>query len=457
MESASPVKQLAMMARASPEPESAPTREAHGMETYRADETAYYEELVEDGGRPVCHIRYLNMISDNPARFRAAISLWNREEADWRIFGTQLRRWKEFRMWQRDNRGIVDMDAEFAAHLDARKRKWRRFGLANETTLDRLASFVDREDWNSRRIRRLEEVRELRITDFALYVAAVKKRLAGHNFTQSFNLEQNPRHQDVLTTWIEYLNFEYWWADKFEAWNQPNVPAHDKAWKALEDAGLIQPDETEDDIWSVSQGMQRMLQLDAARRLAKDAKAYLEQVERDAPDPEAPQSTSSRRAKLLEAAQTKHKEAHTSLLLLEARRKAFDRFQEAFRDYWDNKKTTDRHKARAAWVQDQVPIIEAEIQNANPTKTTGQKRALQKPESPKPKRRNSDLAHDRAQKDASSSPQSKRVSQTKEGDATHLRRSARVRGIPPPPVPAPLTTRPAKKKTAGTTKTGTKK
>ena len=44
---------------------------------------------------------------------------------------------------------------------------------------------------------------------FLVYEEAVKKRLACHNFTRAFQLEDNPRQQGVCTTWVGYLNFEY--------------------------------------------------------------------------------------------------------------------------------------------------------------------------------------------------------------------------------------------------------
>ncbi|KAG7287428.1 hypothetical protein NEMBOFW57_006939 [Staphylotrichum longicolle] len=432
---------------ASGTPES-PMRPRPGIERYRADEVVFYEELVAEGGRPVYDISLLNTVSANPSSYRALTSLWKREEGDWRVFGTQLRRWKEFRMWQRDNRGIVEMDAEFDAHVETRKRRWRHYGLKDEAILGRLASSINREDWDARRIRRLEEVKELQFGDFPQYVTAVKKRLAAHDFTKRFNLKEDPRSQDALATWIEYLDFEWWWTDKYEDWNQRNVEPHDEAWEKLEDACLLQPGETEEDIWSISKGMQRMMALESARQLARDTKAYLEHTMRDEPSPEPPGTTPSRRAKLVQAAQTKHNEAQNSLMFLEARRKAIDKFQEAFREYWDTKQTTDHLKARAHWIQEQVELVEAETKRAPSAKARGRKKAVQKTATPKLKKRKSENTDDPVPEHASS-PQPKRVRQVKEENVPHLRRSARVRGIPPPSAPAPAITGAVEKKKNG--------
>ncbi|KAL6816615.1 hypothetical protein J3E69DRAFT_375244 [Trichoderma sp. SZMC 28015] len=52
---------------------------------------------------------------------------------------------------------------------------------------------------------------------FQAYQEAVKKRLASHNFTREFLLEADPRQQDTWTTWVEYLNFEYFERDRLAA------------------------------------------------------------------------------------------------------------------------------------------------------------------------------------------------------------------------------------------------
>ncbi|KAH0556037.1 hypothetical protein GP486_006023 [Trichoglossum hirsutum] len=48
---------------------------------------------------------------------------------------------------------------------------------------------------------------------FTAYTQAVEKRLASHNFTQPFQLTEDPRQQDARTTWVEYLNYVYWRRD----------------------------------------------------------------------------------------------------------------------------------------------------------------------------------------------------------------------------------------------------
>jgi hypothetical protein len=44
---------------------------------------------------------------------------------------------------------------------------------------------------------------------FLKYVEGVKGGLAEAGFTWSFELDENPAQQSKLTTWIEYLDYEY--------------------------------------------------------------------------------------------------------------------------------------------------------------------------------------------------------------------------------------------------------
>lgn len=63
---------------------------------------------------------------------------------------------------------------------------------------------------------------------------AVEKRLAFHNFVQSFQLAEDPRQQDKRTTWVEYLNFVYWWLDRHAAFMKASEPQYRKAWEELQ-------------------------------------------------------------------------------------------------------------------------------------------------------------------------------------------------------------------------------
>lgn len=68
---------------------------------------------------------------------------------------------------------------------------------------------------------------------FKAYIHAATKRLASYNFTQPFRLAEDPRQQDGWTTWVEYLNFVYWWQDRYAAIMKASEPKYRKVWEEL--------------------------------------------------------------------------------------------------------------------------------------------------------------------------------------------------------------------------------
>ena len=69
---------------------------------------------------------------------------------------------------------------------------------------------------------------------FQAYREAVKRRLASHPFTRAFRLEDDPRQQGDWTTWVEYLNFEYWQADRQAASFKGMESHYHDAWDSLQ-------------------------------------------------------------------------------------------------------------------------------------------------------------------------------------------------------------------------------
>jgi hypothetical protein len=172
------------------------------------DIEAYYD-LVSDGGRPLFPLELFMEVSENVNKYREIMNLrtWRhshyylakeKEEAkwDWRRFLTQLRRWEEFRRVQRYVRKYraesVEMFFVVASHL---LRTWEGSVISDDYDNEYLKP---------------EEM------GFPEYTEEMRKRLASHGFTQTFRLDDDPARQDKLTTWIEYLNFEYSWFDWYD-------------------------------------------------------------------------------------------------------------------------------------------------------------------------------------------------------------------------------------------------
>ncbi|KAH8736530.1 hypothetical protein BGZ61DRAFT_442178 [Ilyonectria robusta] len=127
-------------------------------EDYRED----YHELINDGGRGYVDI---SLVPRPSPRWDEELEIWKTTRRPirgryYRLFQEQLFRWYSFRKWQRDQRGDEDDDSRFLEHAKS-----------------------------------------------------MQHRLAEHGFTRSFQLSRNPRKQDRLTTWIEYIGYECWTAD----------------------------------------------------------------------------------------------------------------------------------------------------------------------------------------------------------------------------------------------------
>ncbi|PTB49199.1 hypothetical protein M431DRAFT_98005, partial [Trichoderma harzianum CBS 226.95] len=118
-------------------------------------------------------------------------------------------RWWDFIKWQVDNRDIEVGDYGFPDYLEARRRKGlREYYPGSGPEYDESTARL----WEMKR-----KYREVPGGSFSAYQEAVKKRLACHNFTREFRLEADPRQQDAWTTWVEYLNFEYFERDRLAA------------------------------------------------------------------------------------------------------------------------------------------------------------------------------------------------------------------------------------------------
>ncbi|KAI1131012.1 hypothetical protein F5Y10DRAFT_275726 [Nemania abortiva] len=187
----------------------------------KAHQIRCYHWLIRAGGRPLCSLETLEEIYKNPDAYMEMLRAWWR---DWTtghpdtfgVFSRQLERWKEFRDWQRYNRG-VDATAEesFAAFLDEERCYFESTGLSSITArpdFERTMHNI----WQDRQVSRKlkgERYREVPQGGFAEYTDAARRRLARHGFAQPFQFLEDPEQQDERVTWIEYLEFECWWLD----------------------------------------------------------------------------------------------------------------------------------------------------------------------------------------------------------------------------------------------------
>lgn len=167
------------------------------------------------------------------------------------VFWHPLERWREFQNWQGDNRGVSATDDEnLAAFRNEKRRHFESTGLGKMTTTPGFDETIEQMWQNAKHGRQWKQdnFREVRGGSFNEYVEAARRRLADHGFTEAFELLEEPKQQSERVTWIEYLEFEYWWLDRYTGSVQRYQEQHDAAWGKLVQSGVLRDGETEEDL-----------------------------------------------------------------------------------------------------------------------------------------------------------------------------------------------------------------
>ncbi|KAM3549396.1 hypothetical protein ARSEF4850_008876 [Beauveria asiatica] len=380
-------------------------------------ETEAYQELVDKGGRPLYPIDLIGDMYQDPDNYAEILWPWQLNISPVSpsgIFQKQLQRWRDFRKWQNDNRRREDNDdggfpayVEWSKHIIQRdkKPKWAAKRLAEiEADPSCLKSSWEDKQWERERQRRY--CRERGCRGFRDYTEAVKRRLARHGFTQAFKLKKDPKNQDTLTTWIEYLNYEYWWLDKYTSDIERLEPGHDKLWQELVDKKILRPHETKEFVRTASSGMECEAEMDQAMKTVQRAESEAKRIyESTQKDPERLRIPKARRISMLEHGTEKLLAAKRRLGQAQSRSFLIIQFVRATFDYDEAKMDAARHRVLVEWVLDQVPLIEAEMNpcKANRRLGSGGRRATKRrlttdeepPERQDPKRVRIDLEEPR--------------------------------------------------------------
>lgn len=236
------------MAKAGPDPNElarrlwksrprSPTESPPPEGNNRAYEAFCYDQLLKAGGRPVRPIELLLRTSRDSDADGDKLEPWLPEYKDPErrhddvppVFSTQLKDWQLFQhRWQWDNRGRIACEEGFSAFLDSQRKADLHMGEVKYVS-DPWYEDMLRNVWED--VPRFFEASGYE--GFKAYVHAVTKRLASHYFTQPFHLAEDPRQQDGWTTWVEYLNFVYWWQDRYAAIMKAAEPKHRQAWEEM--------------------------------------------------------------------------------------------------------------------------------------------------------------------------------------------------------------------------------
>ncbi|KAH6613698.1 hypothetical protein B0J18DRAFT_494508 [Chaetomium sp. MPI-SDFR-AT-0129] len=387
--------------------------------------TAAYEELVRTGGRPMFHVSQFDEVENNREGHRELFKpfLAHPDGAPSGFeFRGQLQRWQKFLTWQQDyhetydeekefdalveetrrkeeeklaamttrqkrnrerserrnlydlrckyrdaqqEKGLDDTEEGFRAFLDGMTQEYLKKGLSSPWMADDQKRQAMRAQFDIRERVRRQEFRGLRETrgGFPTYVDEVKTRLANHGFEQPFRLEQDHAKQDKLTTWIEYLNYEYSWQDSYERALPKVQAAHDEAWNKLAESGVLYPGENEEVLATFESKTTRQREKSDAyaayQAARKNAEAALSETEKANVGQSA--KTGAKRKRDLVLASDNLREAKATLRRLQRRS---DLINDTFRATTDLPRT--KHELRrqvilTQWIRDQVPLIQAEL------------------------------------------------------------------------------------------------
>jgi len=339
------------------------------------EETEAFNDLVCDSGRPLYPISLMAEVSRNPEEYRDKLRpFWDYprdSQVSWLVFQRQLKRWHAFRNWQIDNRGLEVDDGGFPAYVEMMKRLYTKDGYDDGVAKIEADPTYLQSGWAyEQRIRRWQRYhqRERDCNGFSDYVDAVKRRLARHGFTQPFQLQEDPKLQDKLTTWIEYLCFEYWWLDRYTDSIERLKPDHDRRWQELVDKKIPKPHETQEFIRTTPSSMQRQRDDDQAWKAKMEAEAEAKRVYfLTQKDPSRLSIPEEKRKQMLLAATIKIVAAKKLYESTKQRNDLVTNFIRETFAYVGAKRDAAGHAALTQWVLEQVPLIEAESVQPNMT------------------------------------------------------------------------------------------
>ncbi|KAL8907052.1 MAG: hypothetical protein Q9207_001632 [Kuettlingeria erythrocarpa] len=311
----------------SPQPSSCTTTEPYDEEEYQRreleNEVECYSTLIKEGGRPSHPVNLGPGVAQDPGEYREILSIWLREtpgdHEGWKVFEAQMHEWRAFREYQRHHR---------------------------------------------------EGGR------FPRYVGLVKRSLAKHEFTRPFEPIEDLEHQDKLTTWIEFLDYEYWLYDKDMAFVKRRQPQYDQAWKELVDSHVLRPFETEVFICSIDSAYYHQAESQQAEKAVESARSNVTSAQKSMTDLRPSSHLEREQQQRVREAESTLEAKVESLALMERRSSLISKFLNKLqqhelnnppppRSYLTVKEDAENRSLLCKWIRQQIPVIEAESKPVN--------------------------------------------------------------------------------------------
>ncbi|KAM3429694.1 hypothetical protein NHJ13734_008069 [Beauveria thailandica] len=199
-----------------------------------------YQELVQRQGRPALPLEYLSG-EVTKGRRKKQERLW--VDKDYKavhkddvapVFSGQLEDWLAFRhRWQWDNRGKAESGEGFNEHLASETKHFSDRGHGGWVKKKGFEA-ATRKVWDFYRAQ-AEPAAECRAgSTLSAYTEAANQRLSNHGFLKRVEFAENPREQDMWTTWVEYLDYIYYWQDSYAKKVRKVEGVANRAWDAFE-------------------------------------------------------------------------------------------------------------------------------------------------------------------------------------------------------------------------------
>jgi len=316
--------------RASPRPSSTTSSTTGGeFDDHHIfqSQTWYYNSLISEGGRPSHPISLGRDAAKNPGEYREILSFWQTHEDDWMVFNIQLGEWRLFRDEQ--------------------------CGMRRQ----------DR---------------------FSAYHQGVQDRLRKHGFERLFRLDERWDRQDKLTTWIEFMNYEYrkYEEDKYTV--ERLQPQFDRACEALTKSKILESFDKEGYLRGPSYQIRGKSEITQGEDAVKSA----ELVVRSAEEMVRKACSNVRSARAFDTKMQKLTSARSKLAVS---KKKLRKLKKTLMDFYlqtDRYKHAKKHVERRGillrWILQQVPLIELEssaamvVQNGSSGKAGGNEQCLKR-------------------------------------------------------------------------------
>ncbi|KAJ4399882.1 hypothetical protein N0V85_005892, partial [Neurospora sp. IMI 360204] len=250
---------------------------------------------------------------------------------DWKVFSTQLDRWREFRAWQLEERRQIVPFSEYL-HDERRYHDMLPLGeyrLQFKDDID-FEEYI-RDNWE-RLLSGLDKAEDDAEAILFRHAATCSRLVMDNGFVQPFQVQADPKQQDQWTTFVEYLAFECLLLGRHTGSVRRLQPQYDAEWEKLVKAGVAGP-------------------LDTRDLASTEAK-----VIRDLEFLEAAEAARVRPGPTLESLWS----AAIRYDHIKKRSKLVDKYVNNTKGYLWAKKEADHQQRRVEWVLSEISKIEAE-------------------------------------------------------------------------------------------------